>query len=95
MQYGKELSLKIQKLYSEQLSMAEADDAAGRLVSFFKILEDSCRYCKTAKTDQGGIGGYFSLIMPVSPLLQFVWGCRYISHTPSPYCKCMLNEIKL
>lgn len=49
MQYGKELSLKIQKLYSEQLSMAEADEAARRLVSFFKILADIAKQQKQIK----------------------------------------------
>ena len=38
-----------QKLYSEQLSMAEADDAAGRLVSFFKILADIAKQQKQTK----------------------------------------------
>lgn len=49
MHIQKQLSLKIQKLYSEQLSMAEADDAAGRLVSFFKILADIAKQQKQTK----------------------------------------------
>lgn len=49
MQIQQQLSLKIQKLYSEQLSMAEADDAAGRLVSFFKILADIAKQQKQTK----------------------------------------------
>lgn len=49
MHIQKQLSLKIQKLYSEQLSMAEADDAAGRLVSFFKILADIAKQQKQIK----------------------------------------------
>lgn len=49
MHIQKQLSLKIQKLYSEQLSMTEADDAAGRLVSFFKILADIAKQQKQIK----------------------------------------------
>ena len=49
MHIQKQLSLKIQKLYSEQLSIAEADDAAGRLVSFFKILADIAKQQKQIK----------------------------------------------
>jgi len=40
MQTHTPLSLKIKELYPEPISDVEASEAAGRLVSFFKILSD-------------------------------------------------------